>query len=99
MNKIIMPPTKDTHPLIDLDVFGHLHFGAYSVKISAIEFVEYHPSGDVCLTMASGGHIELIGDDAKEFLAACNVIASEILRQMQQPQIVGVPPGAQLRPH
>lgn len=99
MNKIITIAPQPGSPLAPLDVFGHVHSGERSLKIALIESVELHESGDVRVTMASGTKHEFTDGAGQKFLADINAVVAAILQQMQQPQILGVPPGTQLRPH
>lgn len=100
MNRIIQPPSIEPgNPLLPFDVFGHIHSGSLSLKIALIESVELLEDGDIRVTMGSGTEFYFRGDDAKKFLADVSHVVTTILQQMQQPQILAVPPGTQLRTH
>jgi len=99
MNRIILPTPEPSSPLAPFGVLGFFQSGNLSLQLNLIESIVLSAENEITVTMHSG-HCHLLSADAgKIFLADANEFVKRLLQQMQQPQIVGVPPGTQIRTH
>lgn len=99
MSQIILPVPQSGSPFAPFNVLGFFHSGNLCLQVNLIESMVLNESGELTITMHTG-HSHLLGEDAaKIFLADANEFVKGLLQQMQRPQVLGVPPGAQLPRH
>lgn len=99
MSQIITLPTKETDGLDAFDIFGTLRVGDVVLWINQIQSVERFPVGTIEVTMTSGAKHKFQEAEADDFLKASKTLKETILRNMTQPQVVGVAPGTRVRQH
>jgi len=99
MNRIIIPTPEPSSPLAPFGVLGFFHSGNLSLQLNLIESIVLSADGELTVTMHSGHCHLLAADAAKIFLADANEFVKRLLERVNQPQIVSVAPGSQLRTH
>jgi len=99
MSQIILPGPQSGSPFAPFNLLGFLHSGNWCLQISSIDSMIQDESGKLTVNMRSGQTHSLDPEAAKIFLADVNEFVKGILQQMQRPQVLGVPPGAQLPRH
>ena len=98
MSQIITLPNAPDE-LDAFDIFGTLRVGDVVLWINHIQRVQRFPTGNIEVMLASGHQHQFRDSAAEDFLKAAQKLKETILRNMTQPQVVGVAPGTRVRPH
>jgi len=98
MSQIITLPNAPDE-LDAFDIFGTLRVGDVVLFLNHIQRVERFPTKNIEVTLSSGNQYQFKDSAAEDFLKAAQKLKETILRNMTQPQVVGVAPGTRVRPY